>query len=236
MISVVIPAYNEEKLIKLCLDAFIKQKTTKNFEIILVNNNSTDKTADIAKSYEDKLNLKIVSEKIKGRGAARKKGFTEANGEIILSTDADTVVSPNWVEKLVNSLEKSDAIAVSGTCKIADCNSVTNVIINFLQPFSMRLYKLFFGHYWLSGFSFAIYKNEYNRSGGFSPKLNVQEDIDLSFNVSRIGKIKFIPDLPVIFSGRRFQKGLVKGLFPYLSTFLNYFLYKKDDVILSDVR
>lgn len=236
MISVVIPAYNEEQLIKRCLDAFVNQKTTKNFEVILVNNNSTDKTVEIAKTYQNKLNLKIILEKFKGRGAARKRGFEEASCEIILSTDADTLIPLDWIERLSNYLEKSNAVAVSGTCKIVDCDRLTNIVFNFLQPFSMRLYKFIFGHYWLSGFSFAIYKNIYKKSGGFSSMLNVQEDIELSFRVSKIGKIKFIPDMPVIFSGRRFQKGLMKGLFPYISTFVSYFLYKRDDIVLSDVR
>lgn len=236
MISVVIPAYNEEKLIKRCLDAFVNQKTTNNFEVILVNNNSTDKTVDIAKTYKNKFNLKIIFEKVKGRGAARKKGFEEASGDIILSTDSDTLLPSDWIVRLSNHLEKSNAVAVSGTCKIVDCDWFTNILFNLLQPLSMRLYKFIFGHYWLSGFSFAIYKDIYKRSGGFNSKLDVQEDIELSFRVSKIGKIKFISDVPVIFSGRRFQKGLMKGLFPYISTFVSYFLYKRDDIVLTDIR
>ena len=88
MISLVIPAFNEEKLIKRCLDTFVNQKTTQNFEVILVNNNSTDKTLDIAKTFQNKLNLKLIL----GRGAARKKEFEEASGEIILSSDSDTII------------------------------------------------------------------------------------------------------------------------------------------------
>ena len=110
------------------------------------------------------------------------------------------------------------------------------MLFNFLQPLSIRLYKFIFGHYWLSGFSFAIYKDIYKKSGGFNSKLNIQEDIELSFRVSKIGKIKFISNIPVIFSGRRFQKGLIKGLFSYISTFVSHFLFKRDDIVLSDIR
>ena len=84
MISVVVPAYNEEKQIEKCLDSLVNQSTTQKFEVIIIDNNSNDKTAEIAKKYEKILNLKIFMQKIKGRGAARQKGFYQANGEIIL--------------------------------------------------------------------------------------------------------------------------------------------------------
>jgi glycosyltransferase involved in cell wall biosynthesis len=236
MISVVIPAYNEEKMIGSCLHAFEHQTSSEKFEIILVNNNCTDKTVEIAKSFKGKLDIKIMVEKEKGRGPARKKGFEQAKGDILFSTDADTIVPPNWIEKLLDILQNNDTVAVTGTCKIEDESRFTNICFNLAQPLFMRLYRILFHHYWLSGFNFAIYKEVYKQSGGFHTKLNAQEDIELSFRVSKIGKIKFIPDIPVLCSGRRFKKGLMKGLFPYISTFIKYFFYKKSDVVLSDVR
>lgn len=236
MISVIIPAYNEEKKIGECLGSLVNQNTTQKFEVIVVDNNSKDKTAEIARQYESKLNLKIVVQKIKGRGAARQKGFHQAKGEIILSTDADTIVPPSWIEKFSKTLQESNAVAVTGTCRIIDCGFFTNTIINIFQPLFMRIYRLVFGHYWLSGFSFGIYKDVYKKSGGFNKNLNVQEDIDLSFRVSKIGRIKFIPNLPVIFSGRRFKNGLIKESSAYVTTFIGYFYYKNEKVILSDIR
>ncbi len=237
MVSVVIPAYNEEKVIGACLDSLVKQKTQHKFEVIVVNNNSTDKTADAVNSYRNRLELNLVMQKEKGRGPARQIGFSHACGDIILSTDADTVVPPGWVETLSDSLRGSNAVAISGTCKIVDCGLFTNTLFNFFQPLAMRVYRLVFGHYWLNGFNFAIYKEVYRKSGGFNVKLNSQEDIDLSFKVSKLGKIHFMPGLPVIFSGRRFrQKGLIRGSLPYLLTFIGYFFYKNEGVILSDVR
>ena len=236
MVSVVIPAYNEEKFISHCLEALIRQTTKEPFEVVLVDNNSTDRTVEVAQTFNRQLKLRIVSEKQKGRGAARHKGFTEAKGEIILSSDADTIVPDNWISTLVERLKTSNSIAVSGTCKITDCDPLTNFSLNFFQPLGMRFYRVVFGHYWLSGFSFAIYRDIYNQSGGFNPKLNGQEDIDLSFRVAKLGNIKLIPDLPVIFSGRRFKKGLLMGLIPYAKTFADYYLFKKENFILKDVR
>ncbi len=236
MISVIIPAYNEEKEIGICLSSLVNQITTQKFEVILVDNNSNDKTIEIAQKYENILNLKIITQKIKGRGAARQKGFNYAKGEILLSTDADTNVPQSWIENFSKTLQKNNAVAVTGTCKIIDSNFLTNKLVNIFQPLLMRFYRLIFGHYWLSGFSFGIYKNVYKKSDGFNKHLNAQEDIDLSFKVSKIGQIKFISNLPVIFSGRRFNKGLIKGLLPYFTTFIAYFFYKNEKVVLSDIR
>lgn len=236
MVSVIIPTYNEEQSISDCLQSLVNQKTSLEFEVIVVNNNSTDNTINVVNKYKDKLNLRIVNQLVKGRGAARQKGFEIAREDILLSTDADALVPPLWIEKLSNSLKENNVVAVTGICKITDCGLVTNAIFNFLQPMFMRIYRLVFGHYFLSGFSFAIYKETYIKSGGFNKKLNAQEDVDLSFRVSRLGKIKFIPNLAVVSSGRRFNKGLFKGLIPYVKTFISYFFFKDKEVILQDIR
>ena len=236
MISVIIPAFDEEKNIGNCLNSLVNQNTTEKFEVIVVDNCCKDKTVEIVKQYGNKLNVRIEEQKIKGRGAARQKGFENANGDILLSTDADTVLPPAWIEKLSHTLKGDSSIAVTGTCKINDCGFFSNTIFNIFQPLCMRLYRLIFGHYWLSGFSFGIYKDAYKKSGGFNIHLNIQEDIDLSFQVGKIGRIRFISDFPVLFSGRRFNNGLLRGLLPYITTYISYFYYKNEKVTMSDVR
>lgn len=237
LVSIVIPAYNEEKQISFCLDALVKQSTTRKFEVIVVDNNSSDKTVKVANKYNEKLNLRVISEKQKGRGSARYAGFSEALGTIILSTDADASVPENWIERIMSAFEdETRVLAVTGTCKIMDSPFLTNALFNFFQPASMRVYKIFFGHYWLSGFNFAIQRATYIETGGFDPRLNIQEDIDLSFKVSRVGRIKFISDLCVTVSGRRFQKGLIRGIIPYIKTFVSYFWLKRKDVYLDNPR
>ncbi len=236
MISVVIPAFNEEQSIKSCLNAFTLQKTDVPFEVIVVNNNSTDNTVGSAMFFTDKLHLKIIDEKEKGRGAARSTGFNNAEGDIILSTDADTIVPPNWIDTICRTLQSANAVAVTGAGTISDCKPSVNSAFNILQPFFMKAYRLVFGHYWLNGFNFGMYKEAYRKSGGFDRTLNVQEDVDLAFRVRRTGKIQFVPDMTVICSGRRFQNGFLKGMLPYVKTFIGYYFFKKKNVILSDVR
>jgi len=214
----------------------LSQTASDAFEVVLVDNNCTDDTVKIAKTFEKKLNLKIIHEKQKGRGAARYAGFRAAKGNIIFSTDADAIVPSVWIGKLLGYFSDNHIVAVTGTFKIIDSGKSKNTFLSISQPLCMRVYRLLFGHYWLSGFNFAITKEAYEKAGRFRTYLNVQEDTDLAFRVKKVGKIKFIDNLPVVVSGRRFQKGLVSGFIPYLTTFVNYFLFKKTDTVLSDIR
>ena len=236
IISIVIPAFNEEKYIENTLFSLLKseQKTHINYEVILVDNNSTDETVNIAQKFKEGMNLRIIKESKQGRGVARARGFNEARGDIILSADADTIFYRGWIETLTNAL-KGTVVGVTTSCRINDSLPLTNTVFNFSQPILMVLYRIFSGHYWLSGFSFGILRFVYEKAGGFNVSLQAQEDIDLSFRVAKLGKIKFV-NKPVTFSGRRFRNGIVYGLYEYTQTFLNVFLFKRKNVYLSNPR
>ena len=233
-ISVVVPAYNEEKYIDQTLNSLIGQKGNYDFEVVIVDNNSTDQTVKRVLKYKNKLNIRVISEKKQGRGPARKRGFDASFGEIVVSLDADTIVYPDWLTVLVDNL-RGQNVATTTSCKIEDCPFLTKFIFNVTQPWVAFLYRIFSGHFWLSGFSFAILKSSYLKSGGFDANLQAQEDLDLSFRVAKLGQIKFI-NKPVIFSGRRFKQGLLKGLYQYILTFIEAFFFRKKDIFLSNVR
>lgn len=237
MVSIVIPAFNEEKILKTLLDSLVAQKTTVQFEVILVDNNSTDSTRAIADLYVAKLPLRIITEKKKGRSPARRAGFEAANGEIILSTDADTKLPENWIEAMSAYFNNHSIEAISGICRVDDLGMIRNAVFNSIQPISMKIYRLIFGHYWLSGFNFGIRKKIYAQSGGFNPEINAQEDVELSFRVSKFCAITFISHPVVLFSGRRFQHGMIKGLLDYFISFLFFFIIKRNkNPHLSDIR
>jgi len=101
-ISVIIPAFNEEKYLPACLESLRKQ-SFRDFEVIVVDNNSTDRTGEIARNY----GFKVVEEKRQGMIPARERGFREAKAQIIARTDADTVVTPNWLKVIDESFRKN---------------------------------------------------------------------------------------------------------------------------------
>lgn len=107
LISVVIPAFNEEKNIISCIAALKKQNFPKqNFEIIMVNNASSDKTGELA----SQRGAKVVLEPQKGITLALKKGFKISRGQIIAVTDADTIVPEDWLEKIYKTFQKNRSL------------------------------------------------------------------------------------------------------------------------------
>ena len=101
-ISLVIPAYNEEKFIKKCLES-VKNQTVEPSEVILINNDSIDKTADIAKNFK----VKIINEKQQGISYARNRGFNEAKYELIARCDADCILPKNWIEQIAANFKSA---------------------------------------------------------------------------------------------------------------------------------
>ena len=99
LISIIVPAYNVEKYIKTCLDSLINQ-TYSNFEIIVVNDGSTDQTEEILKDYKSNPKIRIYSQKNGGLSAARNQGLKLANGELICFIDSDDSVRSDYLEKL----------------------------------------------------------------------------------------------------------------------------------------
>jgi glycosyltransferase involved in cell wall biosynthesis len=99
-LSIVIPVYNEQSHLKACLDSIAKQEDYPD-EVIVVDNNSTDKTCDIAKSYPF---VKLAREKKQGVLSARTKGFNLAKSDFIGRIDADTVLPPTWIKDVKKSL------------------------------------------------------------------------------------------------------------------------------------
>ncbi len=228
IVSIVIPAHNEQARVASCLEALAGQITTHTLDIIVVDNASTDATATTAQTFTATLPLRVVSEPTLGRGAARRHGFGLARGDIILSTDADTIVPSGWVEALVQNFHDPAIVATTGPCAILDCAPFTNRTFNWLQPNLMRAYRLLFGHYWLTGSNCALRRSVYKAAGGFDPSVRDLEDIELGFRIAKLGRIRFIPSITVITAGDRFQHGLILGLASYARTFIGRFALRQD--------
>ena len=103
-ISVVIPVYNAQKTLEKCLDSIFNQ-TFKNFEVIAVNDGSTDDSQTILKKYQDKTT--IVNQPNQGAAAARNAGAKIALADFIIFCDADIVLKPEMLETMVATLKKS---------------------------------------------------------------------------------------------------------------------------------
>jgi len=128
-VSAVIPAYNEEEFIEDCLIA-LKKQTYPIDEIIVIDSGSTDRTVEIAKKYADKI--------LFGKrhiGYNRELGINATKNNIILSTDADTIMPENWVEEAIKYLDYPEVVGVVGSIKPLNPSLITNINCWFRNTF-----------------------------------------------------------------------------------------------------
>jgi len=124
-ISVVVPVYNAEKTIFECIQSILNQDF-KNFEIIVVDNGSTDKTVSILKS-KFKNKIKLLYEHKRGPAAARNKGILHAKGKFIAFTDSDCVPDKNWLSGIMKTFADTNADAVGGSVYCSQKNIFSSV-------------------------------------------------------------------------------------------------------------
>ncbi|MGC9031524.1 MAG: glycosyltransferase [Minisyncoccia bacterium] len=222
-ISVVIPALNEEKFLPLALES-LKKQDYKNFEIIVVDNGSTDNTTKIALSF----GARVIKELKKGAGAARQKGFLNAKGDIIATTDADTVLPPNWLSEIVKKFQEDENVsAFGGLWNLYSGTWFSKWAVKNFIFFVWKLDKKLLGGWSLPGCNMAVRKEDFLRIGGFNTNIKLGEDADLSQRLKSIGKVVLDPNFRVQTSGRRFKDGLFFALLTYAPNGLYRMIFKK---------
>lgn len=238
LLSVVIPAYNEEDRIVRCLESLAAQRTRRPFEVIVVDNGSTDGTAAAARRFWERLAIRVLREPRKGRGAARRLGWEAARGALVFSTDADAVLPPDWLERGARALLADPGVAaVTGPALIDDCTAITNALHNVgLNLWRRCSSAVLLGRTYVRGANFAARKSAYEAAGGFDALADAQEDMDLSFRLEEYGRILFVPRMSVIVSGRRFRDGFLRGFADYPRAFIERFVLGRRRVLLMDVR
>jgi len=202
-VSVIVPAYNEAVFLAKTLES-LKNQLFKDYELIVVDNNSTDKTNEIAKKFTDRVYLETK----KGYMHAVTRGANESIGELITFCDADTLYPNNWLSKVVNAFESAPtAVAVYGTCDTHDASRLVNRLNGFFYTQFLRLSRLC-GLDNTSGFNFVMKKETFVKVGGYDPNFKkMSPDIELGKRLKKEGKIVFDPTITVSGSFRRFQTG-----------------------------
>jgi len=212
-ITVVIPAYNEEFSLPETLRALKRQEYPGQYEILVVDNASTDRTAEIARS----MGARVIEETRQGYVHAIRRGFGAANGEIIACTDADTLVAPDWLDRMAHILEPEDVVATSGAFRFFD------------GPWWIRMLgRLFGGWNWhLAGANMAVKKTAFQHAGGFNGHINLGADVELGFRMKKIGRLVIDPSLIVHTSSRRFSLAFWTTIFHYYVNDLCLVLFRR---------
>lgn len=227
-ISIVIPAYNEEEYLGETLDALAQQTLRRDaFEIIVVDNASSDQTSTIAYSHGAD---KIIHESRKGTNRARQTGLRHACGEIIAFLDADCIAPSDWLEKIYITLTKhSDSCAaVAGSykfpCEMTDSLFMIEKMYRWivLPAINTVMGKFFKRGGVIIGGNFASFKENLQKLNGLDTSyVFFGDDASIAKNFGKIGCIHYDPRLFVVSSTRRFEReGLLRTNWMYTK---NYF-------------
>ena len=188
--SVVVIAYNEEKRLPACLWSLSNNKCKYPVEIIGIDNNSSDRTAEVYST----LGVRFFKEERKGPGYARNRGLAEAKGKILICIDSDTIYPEQYLEIMIDSFNKPGVVAVSS-------------LYSFIPDKQFPVYKLFFYellrdiHIFLLSFqspercirgSVFAHNTALGREIGYRVNIKRGEDGSLAYALKDFGKIRFI--------------------------------------------
>lgn len=203
MLSLIIPAHNEEKYITACLKS-IKNQPFSNYEIIVVCDACTDKTALRAKKWTKK----VFAIKRKNVSAARNYGAHKAKGDVLVFLDADSVIAPNLLLEINNAIKKG---YIGGVTK-------TKPLENIWKAEILWALGNFFRHFFLAASGMLFCKA--NVFTGYDEARHLAEDTDLILKLKKKGKMKYITNSYIKTSSRRLEtEGYCWTIFRQFSAF-----------------
>ena len=213
-VSIIIRTKNEERNIKAALDSLVKnQILSEDAEVIIVDGYSADKTVETASKYP----VKIVFESTGTRGGACNAGWKNAQGELIVFTDADCFFQKDWINKIRKSFQNIKTGAVGGvdltpqntTSYFQKASGLLDELRIFPKHGTGNLFRL-------RGCNIAYRRDALSECGGFDERFDVAEETELLYRLNNIGyEIVFNPTIAVYHKRRRSLKKYVKQFFGY---------------------
>ena len=213
-LSVIVPALNEEKYIRVTLQSLAEQ-TYKDFELIVKDGLSTDNTVDIAREYSDF----VISKKDVSIGDARNQGAQYAKGDVLVFVDADTSLDKNALELIAEDFNLYRIVLLLPKFGPREED------IRFLPQTKKQLstFLVEFENYWrkyvdkfCGGMCMPVDSSAFKRLGGFDRRLRCTEDIEISYRLRKVGEVLDDYRVRAYFSIRRF---ILSG---YIKTLRNY--------------
>ena len=216
MISFIIPCYNEEAHIKDCIRSIRKHVWYIPYEIIVVDNNCTDKTAEIAELEQ----AFVIKEPRKGVVFARQAGYETAKGFLIANIDADSKITDGWIWEALSRLSNDNTVAVTGPLEYEGAGFGLRIMTKIYYLIA-KISNDYVGVF-LQGGNTIIKKSALDKVGGYD--LNIAfygEDTMTAKRIQHLGKIEFNPRMITTTSPRRLEEqGIISTTWMYLT---NYF-------------
>ncbi len=216
--SFIIPTKNEGRYLGKCLLS-IRNQNKKNYEIIVVDTNSKDRTKAIARKY----GARVINEPRRGPGIARNTGAKAAKGSILVFCDADVHFDHYFLEKVEEKFRKNIGGCIfrlrtyDASKKSHDlAYNYVNVIAEFMNKIGIAI---------TAGSCFAFRRDVFFKAGGFDERFLTNEDHDLARRVNKVKRFMFFGDVVVETSSRRVNKfGLFGSIKIYLKSTMIYVL------------
>lgn len=190
--SVIVPTHNRCGLLERLLQSLFGQTLSPDrFEIIVVSDGSTDGTRELVEALrKEHGNLVFIEQASRGPAAARNAACRAARGKYLAFTDDDCVADRDWLERLLEVFDRTDAVAVQGRTSTdeAACTPLTNQVKNET------------GMYGVPTCNAGYRKQIIEIVGGFDESFPFphNEDADLAWKVEKLGPVPFVPEVHVV--------------------------------------
>src|SRR5579864_1060314 len=193
-ISFIVPAYNEEHYIGKCLDAIMKEIGNRSdIEVIVVDNNSTDRTAEVIARYPK---VKLLNAKVRGANQARETGFRASKGELVAFPDADTELTSGWVTRAESEFAKNpNLVCLSGPFIYFDLPKGILFLVRLFYFIAYAVYAI--NRFVLQktsvvqGGNYIARRSALIAIGGHNTALSFYgDDADLALRLSKVGEVK----------------------------------------------
>ena len=196
MISIIIPTYNEEKYLPRLLNC-IKNQNYEDYEIIVADANSKDKTRQIAKKYDCRI--------VKGGMPAvgRNNGAKVAKGNILLFLDADSIIQEDFIKNALDDISKRK-LDVAGSYLYPQSGKFIDII--FLEIFNLWIFMTQFFYPNACGSGIFCKKALHEKVKGFDKTIRLSEDMDYARRCGKYEKFRIIKNSKLIYSMRRYYK------------------------------
>ncbi len=189
-VSVLVPAYNEEKVIGNTIESLLASHY-QNYEVLVIDDGSRDGTLATARKYEHHPQVRIIAKENGGKSSALNVGIQEARGEVIIAMDADTVFHPDFIPYVLGHFRDPSVAAASGNAKVGNREDLIAgwQSIEYITSFNLdrRAYTLLNCVTVVPGAAGAWRKRDLVAVGGFGHD-TLAEDADVTVKVRRLGR------------------------------------------------
>ena len=233
-VSVIIPAYNEEKTIQLTIDSILKSDYPKNkLDILIVDDGSSDKTYEKALEYKNK-GVRIFKQEVNGgKGKALNRGIKESKGDFIFTMDADTTVDKKSLKIMTRYFKNPEVVSVTPAMVTRETKTIVQRVqsVEYLTGLFLRKTFAALNAIHITPGAFSAYRKSFFEKHGGYDEDNITEDLEIALRIQyHKYKIENAPEAPaytippadfnsLLKQRRRWYAGLIKNTWNYKKLF-----------------